>query len=105
VDLAQTASELGIEILIPAAVLGQAWRGGGRSARLSILLAGSNVDALDEDRAKEVGVRLGERGGSDVADAHVVCCAIERDAMVLTSDPNDIAQLAEASEDLTVVSV
>lgn len=93
------------EILIPTSALAQVWRGGSRSARLARLIAGSHSDPLDEDRAKEVGARLGNRDKADIADAHVVCCAIERDAELLTTDPDDIEALAEPGERLTVVSV
>lgn len=69
------------------------------------MIAGCDIDSLDEPRAKEVGVRLGLRGGSDVADAHVVCCAVERQAPIATSDPGDIEALAEAGEPLTLIPV
>lgn len=99
------ASELGIRLLIPASALAQAWRGGPRSARLARLIAGCDIDSLDEPRAKEVGVRLGVRGDSDVADAHAVCCAVERRAPIATSDPGDIEALAEPGESLTLIPV
>ena len=86
------------EILIPASALAQVWRGGSRSARLAHLVAGSHSDALTEARAKEVGERLGNRGTADIADAHVVCCAIERDADLLTTDPDDMKALTEPGE-------
>jgi predicted nucleic acid-binding protein len=69
------------------------------------LIAGSLSDPLDEARAKEVGERLGNRGKVDIADAHVVCCAIEFDAELLTADRDDIEALAEPEERLTVVSL
>lgn len=99
------AAEEGDEILIPASALAQVWRGGPRSARLALLLAGSKSDFLDEARAKEVGERLGRRGKVDIADAHVVCCALDRDADLVTSDPEDMEALVGAGESLTVVSV
>ena len=93
------------EILIPASVLAQVWRGGSRSARLARLIAGSGSDPLDETRAKEVGERLGNRDKADIADAHVVCCAIECDAELLTADRDDIEALIESRERLTIVAV
>lgn len=99
------AIEEGIEILIPATALAQVWRGGSRSARLARLVAGSGSDSLDETRAKEVGERLGRQDKADIADAHVVCCALERDAEIVTSDPDDLTALADPSENLVVVSV
>ena len=53
-------------------------------------------DPLDEARAKEVGERLGDRDKADVADAHVVCCAIEREAELLTTDRDDIESARRA---------
>lgn len=92
-------------ILIPTSALAQVWRGGSRSARLVRLIAGSHSDPLDEIRAREVGERLGSRDKADIADAHVVCCAIERDADLLTADRDDIEALVRPGERLTVVSV
>jgi len=91
-------------VVIPASVLAQAWRGGSRSAVLARLVNASEVDPLSEDRAKEVGVRLGLRAARDVSDAHVVCCASEARAAVVTSDPDDIRMLADPG-DLTLIEV
>jgi hypothetical protein len=60
---------------------------------------------LDEPRAKEVGERLGNRGADDVADAHVVCCALDRPAVVVTADSDDMKALVEPDEELTLVAV
>lgn len=99
------AIEEGDEILIPTSVLAQVWRGGPRSARLARLVAGSLSDFLDEARAKEVGERLGRRDKADIADAHVVCCALEFDAELVTSDPEDMEALAGPGGDLILISV
>lgn len=61
------------------------------------------VDTLGEERAKEVGVRLGVRGGADVTDAHVVCCARELGAVVATSDEADIRALEYPDERLVLI--
>jgi predicted nucleic acid-binding protein len=90
-------------IVMPATALAQVWRGGPRSAALARLIDASEIDPLDEDRAKEVGVRLGARSGSDVADAHVVCCALENRAIVATSDPIDIETLIGPGERLVLI--
>jgi hypothetical protein len=99
------ARERGAETVIPTTVLAQAWRGGPRSAPLARLLDASVVDQLDEQRAKEVGVRLGERDGSDVADGHVACCASARRAAVATSDRDDLARLSEPGAELVLIDV
>jgi hypothetical protein len=68
------------------------------------LLQISVVDSLDEERAREVGGRLGSRSRSDVADAHVVCCAISNEATIATSDGDDIRALIEPGERLSVAA-
>lgn len=103
--LADQALELGGLVVLPASVLAQVWRGGPRSAPIARLLDGWEFDSLDERRAKQVGERLGSRGASDVADAHVVCCALEHSAAVVTSDPDDMTTLAASTERLTLVAV
>lgn len=101
----EEAHELGGHTVIPASVLAQVWRGGPRAARLARLVAGSEVDALDEGGAKEAGERLGDRDGSDIVDAHVVCCAIEREAAVATSDPADLYALLAPGEAVRSIGV
>lgn len=93
------------ETVIPASALAQVWRGGPKSARLAQLIDGSDVDPLDEVRAKEVGVRLGARGRSDVADGHVACCAIEHRVPVATSDRSDLEALVEPDESVRLIDV
>lgn len=92
-------------ILVPASALAQVWRGGARSAPLVRLIAAGKVDPLDELRAKEIGERLGCCDKADIADAHVVCCALDRDADLITSDPDDMEVLAGPGEHLVLVSV
>ncbi len=82
-------------ITIPAGCVAQTWRNPQRQARLAALLRRPNVDvvAMDEDQARRVGRLLAATGTSDITDAHVALCALQRDAAVLTSDPDDIRQL------------
>lgn len=103
--LIEEAHEFGGQTVIPASALGQVWRGGSRSARLARLVAGSEVDTLDEGRAKEAGERLGARGVSDVADAHVVCCAVDRKGVIATSDARDLESLLEPDEDVRLMPI
>lgn len=93
------------KIIVPAGVLAQVWRGGSGAAALARLIHASAIDSLDEQRAKEVGVRLGLRSTSDVNDAHVVCCALAHDAKIVTSDSGDIRALAEPRESLALISI
>lgn len=99
------AQALGSRVIVPASALAQVWRGGSRSASLARLVQAWEIDRLDEDRAKEVGLRLGLRDASDVTDAHVVCCALQYRSIVATSDPDDIRALASPGEALTVIAV
>jgi predicted nucleic acid-binding protein len=97
------ARERGTTTIVPSTVLAQAWRGGPGAAPIALLLEASLVDPLDEGRAKEIGGRLAASGTSDVADAHVACCATERGAAVATSDAGDIAALSPANDPLTLI--
>lgn len=81
---------------VPAAVLAQAWRGEARQALLSRFLSGCRIEALDEATARRVGVIIGRARSSDIVDAAVVEGALRRADSVVTSDPQDIAMIAEA---------
>jgi predicted nucleic acid-binding protein len=99
------AIAMAFQVVIPATALAQVWRGGPRSASLARLVHAGEVDPLTEERAKEVGLRLGLRNASDVSDAHVACCASEHRAAVATSDPDDIQALAMPGERLALIPV
>jgi hypothetical protein len=78
-------------------VVGQAWRGGGpRQALLAKALAGVEVRPLDDSLGRASGALLGTSGQRDVVDAALVLLATDGDRIV-TSDPDDIAPLANAS--------
>lgn len=93
------------KVIVPASALAQVWRGGPRSARLALMIKLADVDALDESRAKEIGVRLARSGAKDITDCHVVCCALDRLAIVATSDSSDIEALVTANEPLSLIAV
>jgi predicted nucleic acid-binding protein len=77
-----------------SAVVAQVWRGGGRQARLARLLASDLVTErpLDPDASRRIGVLAAAVGDADVVDGHVAVLALERGALVMTSDPADIAR-------------
>jgi hypothetical protein len=78
-------------------VIGQVWRGsGGRQANLARLLPALAVSALDDTLGRRVGVLLGRARKADVVDAAVVLLATDGDT-ILTSDPNDLFELARAA--------
>ena len=89
------ALERGLRPVVPAAVLGQAWRGGPQ-AELSRLLKGCRVEALDEARTRAAGEACGRSRTADVIDASVVVGAIARGDAVVTSDPKDLRKIASA---------
>jgi hypothetical protein len=87
--------EEGQRVVVPAGVVARVWRDGRRQVRLARLLRGqlSEVVALDEVGAREVGELLRRSRTGDVVDASVVWCARKRNAVVLTSDPDDLRRL------------
>jgi hypothetical protein len=89
-----------ISVVIPAGVLGQAWRNGRKQARLAKLLRsrGVEIEPLDERRAREAGQLCGVRGTSDIIDATVVLCAKRRGHRVATSDAADMRRLDPSIE-------
>lgn len=102
VSLLTRARDNGLPLAIPAGVLGQVWRGGGRQVRLARLLSSANVEVepLDEMRARQAGQLCGVRGTADVIDASVVLCARARRHRIMTADVDDVRRL-----DPTVVIV
>ncbi|MGH3992064.1 MAG: PIN domain-containing protein [Pseudonocardiaceae bacterium] len=84
-------------VVVPAVVLGQAWRGGPQP-QLSRLLPGCVIEPFDENAGRAIGRLLRDAGTCDVVDAHVVLTALRYRAAVLTSDPDDLQRLAAATK-------
>ena len=82
-------------VIVPAGVVGQVWRGGARQARLArvVRARGTTIEPLDLLTAEAAGVLCGAAGTADVIDATVVIVARKIDAVVITSDPDDLRQL------------
>lgn len=90
----RAALDAGAEIVIPAGALAQAWRSR-RQARLARLLGDATVETLDLAAARACGELLARSGGSDVVDAQVALCALERPgSVIVTGDPDDLRSLA-----------
>lgn len=85
------------QAVVPAVVLGQAWRGGPQP-QLSRLLKGCVIESFDENAGRAVGHLLRDTGTADVVDAHVVLTALRYRAAVLTSDPDDLQRLAATTK-------
>ena len=79
---------------VPAPVVAQAWRGGGRQALLAQLLRGCDVEPLDDGLARAVGALAARAGTTDVVDAAVTEAALRRHDVVVTSDPDALRALA-----------
>ena len=98
-----------IEVVLPRTVIAQVWRGTPRQANVGRLVSaglrrGSPVviDELTDERAREIGVKIGQTSHPDIVDVHVALAAAERGHAVLTSDDADISKV---NRDLILVHV
>jgi hypothetical protein len=93
--LVRAALDENVQLIIPAGVLGQVWRGSARQAPLRSLAKGptTSVPALDQVLAEAAGVLCGRAATSDVVDASVVLVARRERAVVVTSDADDLRRL------------
>jgi predicted nucleic acid-binding protein len=97
--------QFGIVAAVPSAVLAQVSRSP-QQAQLRRFLTGCAVVPLGERDAHEAGRLLGKTRTTDVVDAVVVRAALRENAMILTSDPDDLRRLVRASgRDVTVVAI
>jgi rRNA-processing protein FCF1 len=96
--LVRAALEDDVRLVIPAGVLGQAWRGTARQAPIRALIKGptTSVPPLDQVLAEAAGTLCGRVGTSDVIDASVVLTARRERAVVVTSDADDLRRLDPA---------
>lgn len=76
--------------VVPAGMLAQVWREPARQVRLGIALRGCRVEALDEQRSKQIGELARLTGQSDVVDLSVAEGVLRRRDLVHTSDPDDL---------------
>ncbi|MFG2043160.1 type II toxin-antitoxin system VapC family toxin [Dactylosporangium sp. NPDC048998] len=92
------AIEEGRRLLVPAVVVGQAWRDSRRQVQLGRFLHSCEIVPVGLELAKAAGILCGRAGTGDVVDAVVVTIAQAHGAIVFTSDPEDIAHLSAASD-------
>ncbi|MCL2849732.1 MAG: hypothetical protein FWE61_06775 [Micrococcales bacterium] len=92
----------GLVPTVPAAVLGEAWRGGPQ-AHLSWLLRACHVDPLTEPQARAIGRLAAASGLDDTVDLAVAEGALRRDDVVVTSNPTHIAQASDGHVVMHVV--
>jgi hypothetical protein len=94
------------EVVIPPVVVTQTIRGGPGDAPINQLLKTVQVPPADLELARQAGGLLGATGLRDAADAHVMAEAFRRlPAVVLTSDPEDMAVLAQGRSGIHVTAV
>lgn len=98
------ARQVGLPMYVPVGAMAQTWRDGRIQVRLARLLSSSDVEIvpLDDIAARAAGQLCGATHTSDVIDASVVLCARDRDAAVMTSDPEDLRRLDPALELIAV---
>jgi hypothetical protein len=84
-----------IRPLVPVVVLAQAWRGGPQH-QISRALKGCDILPDDQRTGRAAGVVCKSSGTADVVDAIVVVTAVQQQASVVTSDPDDLTNLAES---------
>ncbi len=82
--------------VVPAPVVAQCWRGIPRQAQLARLLAGCEVESLDDVRARAAGTLAGRARTKDVVDACVVEGALRRGHLIISSDQGDLAAIGAA---------
>ncbi|MEZ0090422.1 PIN domain-containing protein [Streptacidiphilus sp. EB129] len=84
-----------IRPLVPVVVLAQAWQGGPQH-QISRVLKGCDILPDDQRVGRAAGIACGASATSDVVDAIVVVTAVQYQASVVTSDPDDLHHLAES---------
>lgn len=88
-------------IRVPAGVIGQVWRDGGRQTLLSRALNRCEEIPLDGRTARSAGQLCGRTGTRDVIDASVALAVgdsrrRDSEVVLLTSDANDLRTLISA---------
>lgn len=93
-ELVGLAARGDVAISTSSAVVAQAWRGGARQARLARLLRSELVEevALEQLAGRRIGAQAAATGATDVVDGHVAMIATDREATVVTSDPDDLVR-------------
>ena len=88
------------KVTIPAAVVTEWWRG----AHPALLDCGA-LEALTPELAKVAGMLLATTRKANAVDAIVVASAAQRGDLIVTSDPDDLDELARHVENVDVVRV
>jgi len=101
------AKEQRVPLVVSAVTLTETVRGKGRDARIHLLTRNATVQAVDDELAVEAGRLLGRTNRSDTVDAIVAITAarLQQPAVLLTSDPTDLAALTEDYPLVRVVAI
>lgn len=101
------ARELRLPLVINAVTLTETLRGGGRDARIHLLIKNAHVDHVDAERATGAGRLLGRMKRNDTVDALVATTAIrlKQPVVILTSDPRDLEGLTSDQPLVRIVAV
>lgn len=93
--LLRRADAVRAALVIPAGALGQAWRNGSKQVRLATLLKAPDtaITPLTKPMAKAAGELCARAGTNDVVDASVVLVARMNQAIVITTDADDLRRL------------
>lgn len=106
--LLDRAQRAGADVLVPAGTLAESLRGGHRDTPINRLLNQplTKVTVHEEGRARLAGRLLADARTTDAIDALVVAEATRYEAaLIATSDPAAIADLARGYDRVTVVRV
>jgi len=100
------AAGRGATIVVPAVVVAECVRGGGRDASIYRLLHAARVPVVSKRVAVHAGLLLGKAGTSATVDALVAAEAIRGGpCLLLTSDPGDLAALVDGRPYVRIVEV
>ena len=100
IALLQRALRQSRTFLVPAGVVGRAWRNGRVQVSLGRFLRSEEVEVvpLDEQLARSCGELCGATNTADIVDASVVILATAQRHPIVTSDPTDLRRLDPAAQ-------
>ena len=101
------ALELDADVVVPVVVLAETLRGGPRDAHVNrVLKAIGEIEPTSVATGRLAGSLLGSTGTVDTIDAIVVAEALTRGGgRILTSDPDDLGELAESHPSVRIDSL
>jgi predicted nucleic acid-binding protein len=94
-SLRKRALQRRLQWFIPVVVLAEAWPGRAQ-LNLSRFLSGCRIIPGSQALARAAGVARARAGMADVVDALVVVTALRLGAVVVTSEPDELGQIAAA---------